>query len=406
MRVLITQETDWLIKTPAQQHHLSEMLSLRGHRVRVIDYELLWKKQGKKELVSKRDVYLDISKIHRNASVTVIRPGILKIPGLVYASLIFSHKREIERQIEEFNPDIIVGFGILNSYLALKIAANNNIPFIYYWIDVLDRLIPFKAFQVFGKIIENQTLRKADKVLTINERLKDYVVKMGALSEQTSVLRAGIDFDQFKYVRENINSLDRRNVEKESITLFFMGWLYHFSGLKEVALKLSKIKQNNIKLVIVGEGDAYDDLKQIQTRYNLHDRLILTGRRPYHEMPAYIAASDICILPAYPSEKIMQDIVPIKTYEYMAMSKPVICTKLPGVMTEFGENNGIVYVDKPEEVLDKAVEIITNNKAAELGDKARQFAEKNSWDKITDEFENILLNAIKEKKRGKLPGLI
>ncbi|MDD5702097.1 MAG: hypothetical protein PHU23_08600, partial [Dehalococcoidales bacterium] len=92
MRVLITQETDWLIKTPAQQHHLSEMLSLRGHRVRVIDYELLWKKQGKKELVSKRDVYLDISKIHRNASVTVIRPGILKIPGLVYASLIFSHK--------------------------------------------------------------------------------------------------------------------------------------------------------------------------------------------------------------------------------------------------------------------------------------------------------------------------
>ena len=67
-----------------------------------------------------------------------------------------------------------------------------------------------------------------------------------------------------------------------------------------------------------------------------------------------VAASDICILPAYPDEEIMQDIVPIKIYEYMAMSKPVITTKLPGIMMEFGEDNGISYVDKPEDVVLKA----------------------------------------------------
>ena len=63
------------------------------------------------------------------------------------------------------------------------------------------------------------------------------------------------------------------------------------------------------------------------------------------EMPAFIAASDICLLPAYPWEKTMQDIVPIKMYEYMAMKKPVIATRLPGVMKEFGEDNGVVYVE-------------------------------------------------------------
>ena len=43
----------------------------------------------------------------------------------------------------------------------------------------------------------------------------------------------------------------------------------------------------------------------------------------------------------------MQDIVPIKMYEYMAIGKPVICTKLPGVMWEFGEGNGVLYADSP-----------------------------------------------------------
>ena len=93
----------------------------------------------------------------------------------------------------------------------------------------------------------------------------------------------------------------------------------------------------------------------------------------------------------------MQDIVPIKMYEYMAMKKPVIATKLPGVMKEFGEGNGVVYVDKPEDVVTKALNLVQNGIIGEVGSRARSFVEKNSWDKITDEFEKILQEAIKEK---------
>jgi len=398
MKILITQETDWLKRNPAQQHHLAEMLSLRGHEIRVIDYELLWKAEANKRGHFNREIFYDVAKIHKNAKVTVIRPGIIKVPWLDYLSLVISHNIEIKRQIREFAPDVIVGFGILNSYLAAGAAKKNNIPFISYWIDVLHRLIPTRIFRPIGVFIERIALRRSDMVLVINEGLKDFVMNLGALQERTHVLRAGINDKQFNPSNSD-DSLKRQfGLTKEDIVLFFMGWLYRFSGLKEVALKLTESETRNVKLLIVGEGDSYEELKRIQMEYNLQDRLILTGKKSYQELPGFISVSDVCLLPAYPKEKIMQDIVPIKLYEYMAMQKPVISTKLPGVIKEFGESSGVVYVDKPEDVIQKAVELVQGNQVAELGLKAREFATRNSWQKITDEFETLLEKAVKSKK--------
>jgi glycosyltransferase involved in cell wall biosynthesis len=399
MRLLITQETDWLKRNPAQQHHLAEMLSLRGHKIRVIDYELLWRTQGKKEFYSRREIFNNVCKIHKGASIMVIRPGIMKLPLLDYVSLIFSHRKEIARQIKEFKPNALVGFGILNSYLALKAARKNDLPFIYYWIDVLHRLIPFKPFQPVARMVESRTVKQADRILVINDKLRDYVIKIGAPPERTQVLTAGIDIEQFAPNNSGNTVRKQYGLSEQDIVLFFMGWLYHFSGLKEVALELAKDDSPNLKLLIVGEGDAYEELQKIQERYNLHNRVILTGKKPYQEIPNFIAAADICFLPAYPWEPVMQDIVPIKMYEYMALKKPVIATKLPGVMREFGEDNGVVYVDKPEEAVAKATELVQDGIVEQLGSRARSFVERYTWDSITDEFERILEEAIKEKRK-------
>jgi len=400
MRILITQESDWLRRNPLQQHHLAERLSLQGHDIRVIDYELLWKTQGRKELYSRREVFNNVSKIYSGANVTVIRPGIIKIPWLDYASLIFSHQKEINQQIKEFRPDIIVGFGILNGYLAAKAAKKNNLPFIYHWLDVLHWLITFKPLQPIGKMVESKTLKQADRVLTISENLKDFVTGLGASPERVRVLRPGILVEQFNPAISGAAIRKRYKIKEDDFVLFFMGWLYKFSGLKEVTLELAKPRSNNIKFLIVGEGDAYAELQRIQQKYNLQDRVILTGQRPYTEIPALIAASDICLLPAHPKEKLMQDGVPAKLYEYMALKKPVISTRLPGVVTEFGQNNGVVYVDQPEDVVAKAIELVRSGRVQELGVKARNFVEKYSWDNITSEFERVLEEVIKEKRSG------
>ena len=142
--------------------------------------------------------------------------------------------------------------------------------------------------------------------------------------------------------------------------------------------------------LVIGEGDASADLQRIRERHNLSDRFILTGKRPYQEIPALIAAADVCLLPAYPEEKIMRDIVPIKMYEYMGMEKPVIATKFPGILKEFGEEHGVIYVDKTEDVLKKAIELIEKGSIEEHGLKARRFIERYSWEDITDRFEGIL----------------
>ena len=137
MRILIVQESDWLKRGPHQQHQLADKLSLRGHQIRVIDYDVLWREQDKRELYSRRKVFENVWKVDPAAKATIIRPGIIKIHILVYISLIFTHGKEIDRQIKEFRPDVIVGLGILNNYLALRKAKKNNIPFIYYWICLL-----------------------------------------------------------------------------------------------------------------------------------------------------------------------------------------------------------------------------------------------------------------------------
>jgi len=399
VKILIVQESDWLKRGPHQQHQLADRLCLKGHQIRVIDYEILWREQGKSELYSKRQVFEGVWKINPSAKVTVIRPSIIKIPFLDYVSIVFTHHKEINRQIEEFKPDAIIGFGLLNTYLALRKARKANIPFIYYWIDVLHRLIPFKFLQFVGQIVENRVLKQADVVLTINDTLKDYVIKSGASPRVTHVLRAGVDLEQFKPSADISNIRQRYGLKKNDTVLFFMGWLYHFSGLKEVAQELAKKDSENLKMLIVGEGDAFEDLKQIRDKYDLQDKIILAGQRPYTEMPSFIAASDICLLPAYPWEKTMHDIVPIKLYEYMAMKKPVIATRLPGVMKEFGENNGVVYVNKPESAIDRAIKLVKDGKIGELGARARKLVQKYSWDSITDEFEKILEGVIEEKRK-------
>ena len=52
-------------------------------------------------------------------------------------------------------------------------------------------------------------------------------------------------------------------------------------------------------------------------------------------------------------------------------------------------------MDKPEDALKKAVELIENGSVEEEGRKARKFVEKYNWDDIVDDFEGILEEAIK-----------
>jgi glycosyltransferase involved in cell wall biosynthesis len=363
----------------------------RGHEIRVIDYEILWQTEGKKELLSKRVVH-NVSRIFKDVSIPVIRPRILKIPVLDYISMLFTYSKEIEQQIQEFKPDIIMGNDILTTWLAFRAAKRHNIPTIFYSIDIDYRLVPQKFLQPLGKWIESWNIRHADLILSINEGLREYTIRMGAQREKTGVIRAGIDLKQYDPSKVSGKEIRTQyGIADDDIVLFFMGWLYRFSGLQEVAESLAKVEEKypNLKLFIVGDGDAYEDLRILREKLHFEDRIILAGKQPFEKIPSFIAMADICLLPAH-NNKIMHDIVPIKMYEYMAMGKPVVATKLYGVMKEFGEGNGIFYVNTSDQVILKVIELINYRTIQSEGNRARDFVECNSWEKVTDIFEMSL----------------
>lgn len=385
-------------RNPHQQHHLMDRMAVKGHEIKVIDYPIDWNKnKEKKGLIYPREVYDNINKVDERASIQVIRPSFIKIPVLNYISLCFSHKKEIEKQINDFNPDIIIALGLLNSYIGSKIAKKHKIPFLYYLIDVLYTLIPEKTFQYFGKMINKRAIANSNMVITINQQLKELAIELGSDKNNTIVIDAGIDLDEFNPKLDDSNIRKEYGISKDEYVLFFMGWIYNFAGMKELAIELGKNKDRykNMTIIVVGDGDAYEDMVKIKEQYNLKNQLILTGKQPYTKIPEFLAMADFCLLPAYKDEEIMQDIVPIKLYEYLAMKKVVIATDLPGIFREFGENNGIVYINEAKEVLKTVEMIIDNNDYEKIATAGRNFVKSNDWNNIVDNFEETLSNLIK-----------
>lgn len=392
MKILVVQESDWLERNPHQQHHLMERMALRGHEIRVIDYPIDWPNDDDSGLVYHKEIHENISKIKPGANIDVIRPGFIKIKGLNYATLFFTHKKEIERQVEQFKPDIILALGILNSYNASRIAKKHNIPFVYYFIDVIYALIPEKAFQKLGQLFTEKTIRNADLVITINKKLSEFAYSVGAKPDSTILIDAGIDLNSYDPDLDDSAIREEYNIREDDVVLFFMGWIYEFAGMKELARELGKNKDKypNYKILVVGDGDAYDEMCRIRDEYSLEDQLILTGKQPFEKIPEFLSSADFCLLPAYIDEPIMQDIVPIKIYEYLAMKKVVIATELPGISKEFGYGHGIEYIHEASEVLDVVNRILDNDKYDEIAGTAREYVKSNDWEAITDKFEQAM----------------
>ncbi|WP_440949211.1 glycosyltransferase family 4 protein [Methanosphaerula subterraneus] len=389
MKIFVVQESNWIARGPHQSHHLLERLVQRGHETRVIDFDILWRKKEERKIILTRTVRTAQPKAVPGADITVIRPSIIQAPVLEYVSLLYTHRKEIIRQLDEFKPDVVLGFGILNARMAIALCHQRGIPFVYYCIDELHRLVPQRPFRRLACAVERSNYASADLVLSINEGLRDYTIGMGAPRTKTQVIRAGVDLAWF-------SAADREKKRQElglgdgDLVLFFMGWLYDFSGLKEVIDGLIKRRDlPNLKLLVVGNGDLWDYIQEIKAIDGMDERVITVGWQPYETIPDFIAAGDICLLPAQKNE-IMQNIVPIKMYEYMAAGKPVIATSLSGLKKEFGAGNGVVYIDSPGEAVTMAIELANNGTCEGYGRQSRLFVEPNDWETITDCFEKSL----------------
>jgi len=343
-----------------------------------------------------------VQRFYDSADVTCISPPFIRLPLLDYLSLATTFRRQIKQEIQRFRPDVIVGFtGVISPFWGAVLAEEMHIPYIDYWLDATDQLVPEAFLRPLARMIQRTTLSKATLVLTINKTLREYVIELGANHSKTQVLPGGVDLRRFDPASTDAQRMrDKYGLGKNDLVLLFMGWIYDFSGLQEAVLELARYRElrPDLKLLIVGEGDFYPTLKEIARENHVQESVIFTGKVPYADIPELLATADIALLPAHDNE-IMRNAVPIKIYEYLAMHKPTICTKLSGIMREFGRNCGILYIEKPED----AVEVAANLRDEDLQRlkmQAKQFIENYDWDKITARFEETLTSLVENSQQA------
>jgi glycosyltransferase involved in cell wall biosynthesis len=400
MRILAVQETDWVERNPIMHHRILEALSRGGDDVRVIDFDINWRAKSWRPIVKTRSVVRGHHKFYADASITLIRPAMLRIPGLGRISWLASCWREITAVLHELKPDVVVAYGISNALLSYYLARRASIPFVYHVLDALHTLAEPAPLRPIARRVEQMVMRRADRVVVINHSLRDYAVAMGASPERVDVVPVG-------WARPTLPpgaaEEERRDlgVGEADFLLLFVGWLYEFSGLCEVAAELSRRRAElpQVKCAIVGDGDLLSELQRLASGTDLKGRLLVLGRRPHAEIPALIAAADACLLPAR-RVPAMEHIVPAKMGEYMELRKPVIATRLPGLEAEFGALPGVLYVERPEEVLDRVDELLSDARggreaARQLGETCRRFATaRGDWDTVTARFRTILLGTL------------
>jgi glycosyltransferase involved in cell wall biosynthesis len=137
------------------------------------------------------------------------------------------------------------------------------------------------------------------------------------------------------------------NIRPDDEIVLFLGTTYSFSGLDTILenFHLLLTRRQKAKLVIVGGGDLDPKISELVHEKKLEDRVLLTGFRPYDEIPGWLSIASVTIN-SFHINSITRDVVPIKILQYLAAGKPLVCTKMPDVMRLFPENkSGVHYCD-------------------------------------------------------------
>ena len=357
MNILFVHETEYLNKVVFEFQIIPEIYASQGHNVYVIDYPVGWKKRNIFDIGSLKTQYLtNVKKADKAKGITLIRPGIVKIPGISRLLAFFSYFFIIGKVIKLYSIEKIILYSApTNGMQTLYWAKRYNIPVHFRSLDVLHQVVPSKILSLPTYFMEKYVYKRASSITSAAPRLTKYVIQMGGNPQTTSYLPSGSDLDIFYPQTKDLELIREFGITQNDQVILFAGTIYNFSGLDVLIRFLidNPAMRKNMKFLIAGHGEQSDLLKKMIEDYGLSGIVFLTGFINYTELPKYVNLADVCINP-FATNKITDMISPGKIYQYMACEKPVIATRLPGLIDIFpddGGKNNIFYFDlnKPEE---------------------------------------------------------
>jgi len=402
MNILILQETDWLKRGPHTQHHIFERLSRNPNiKIFVLDYDID-KNMKSNSIFIRRSIYTGINRTIKGAKVKVIRTAHLQIPFLRRISSLLTNAIELIKIMRQNKPDVIISFSLSNGLIGLLFSRIFNIPFIFYYIDLLHELVPFKYGKYIARFVSKLLFKYSDLIITVTKLLYDFILREGCSKKKVKILFNGISLKNTIVSSKKLDMLKFKfNITDDDFIIFFMGYLYDFAGLKEIIeyynddVKKGKLK---LKFLIVGDGGIFNELKTQIKELNAK-WVILTGKVPFFEIPKYIAISDLCLM-SFKLNDITRKITPVKVLEYMAMKKPVLSNNLPSIVHEIGENNGIIFSINQKDLIKKIKELYHQKENLKrIGQKGFNFViRKYLWSDILKDFIEIIISLIRFKR--------
>jgi len=215
-------------------------------------------------------------------------------------------------------------------------------------------------------------------MIFISQPLIDWALREGVVTEDKAVkIYSGIELDQFGPVTEDTKNRIRSKwrIGHEDVVIGVVSKLWEGKGHAILIKAFKELRKEikDIRLVIVGEGYIYNELRNLVHMLGLKDSVLFTGFQM--DVSEIIATFDVAVLPSF-FEGMGRVLL-----EAMAMEKPVVASRVGGIpdLVEHGVNGLLV---SPGDVLElsNAIKTVVKDKklAHEMAEKGRK--------RITEQF--------------------
>lgn len=254
------------------------------------------------------------------------------------------------------------------------------------------------VFKRLAERLENLTFRKATAIIVVSSYLKKQIVARGIPDNKITVMPNAVNPEFFDpAVADGAAIRKRYGFGDDEVVFGFIGSFCVWDELERYVDESAILLKENphIRLMLVGDGYNFEHIKEKVACMQLERSVILTGRVPRAEIPSYIAAMDVGVIPATnPFGS------PVVLFEYMAMGKPVIAPDVDpvhDVMTS--GDNGLIFEHGQYDQLHMQMKCLAEDvdQRKRLGTTARLLAlERHTWEHTARKVYALMHGAQKQ----------
>lgn len=262
-------------------------------------------------------------------------------------------------------------------------------------ISILKQNINDRILEFMG----TYTVKNVSFIISVTEGIKEHIIKFyGIDQKRICVIGNGANIEIFKPMDKK-TSIRKLKLNETNCYVCFSGMLAPWQGVEYLiqAAPLILTKIHNARFLIIGDGQMKKEWMLLVNNLGISDMFIFTGKVPYEQVPLYINASDVCVVPKKP---LKSGYSPLKLYEYMACGKPVIATQTDGFEVLEKYNAGLLINPENSNMFaDNVVELIQNEKLRnQMGANGRKYVvENHSWESVAIRVSEVCREAAKKE---------